>query len=124
MALIMIADDDVALAGVLKDFLEARTHQVVMVHEGVSASVKAQEWKPHLIIMDILMPGVYGTSAYKSLEEAGVAKRTPFIFIISLPLEKVKPLLPDNPRSRLYPKPIDFAQFEKAVSELLEPAGA
>jgi len=119
MALIMIADDDVALATILKDFLRSLTHQVVIVHDGIAASIKAQEWRPQLIVMDILMPGVYGTSAYNSLESAGIAKTTPFIFITSVPLEKARAIVPDTPRTRLLPKPIDFAKLEAAVAELL-----
>jgi CheY-like chemotaxis protein len=119
MALIMVADDDVALTEVLKDFLQSLTHQVVVVHDGTGATLKAQEWKPHLIIMDIMMPGVYGTSAYKALDQAGVAAKVPFIFITSLAPEKVKPLLPQNATTRFLPKPIDFGALETAVNELL-----
>lgn len=119
MALIMVADDDVAVVSVLTDFLESRGHQVVSVNDGTAASLKAQEWKPALIISDIIMPGVYGTSAYKSLENAGVVPRTPVLFITSVELEKARKIVPDNPRVRLLPKPLEWGAVEAAVKELL-----
>lgn len=124
MAVIMIADDDVLLAENLKEFLESRGHRVNVVHDGVAASEKAQEWGPQLILMDIMMPGAYGSSVYVSLDNAGIAKKTGFVFITSLPLDKVKTRLPtDHPRTRLLGKPIDFGQLEAAVQELLAKAG-
>jgi len=121
MALIMIADDDVVLTTLLKDFLQSRAHQVMVVNDGIAASMKAQDWRPQLIVMDILMPGVYGTSAYKTLESAGIAKTTPFIFITSVPLEHARAIVPRTPRTRLLPKPLDFTKLEAAVAELLAP---
>lgn len=119
MALIMIADDDVTFVNVLKLYLEARGHQVVAVHDGTSASLKAQEWKPHLIIMDIQMPGGYGTTAYRSLENAGVARTTPFIFVSAAPAEKAEKVVPATPKTRFLPKPLDYPKLEAALKELL-----
>lgn len=119
MPLIMIADDDAAILSVLKDFLESRGHQVVTVADGVAASLKAQEWKPALIISDIMMPGAYGTTAYKSLENAGVVPKTPVVFITSVELEKARKVVPENPKTRLLPKPIDLSKLDAAVAELL-----
>ncbi|MFH1724030.1 MAG: response regulator [Elusimicrobiota bacterium] len=119
MALIMIADDDVDLVTALEDYLKSRNHQVVSVNDGVSASLKAQEWKPDLIIMDIMMPGVYGTSAYKSLESAGITKTTPVIFITSISPDQAEKLVPSGPRIRFLPKPVHFETLGKAITELL-----
>jgi len=119
MALIMIADDDDAIVSVLTDFLESRGHRVVSVGDGIAASIKAQDWKPALIVSDIVMPGAYGTSAYKSLENAGIVPKTPVIFITSVELEKARKVVPDNPRTRLLGKPVDLGKLDAAVKELL-----
>lgn len=116
----MIADDDVTLAENLKEYLESRGHSVFLVHDGVTASEKAQERKPDPIVMDIMMPGAYGTTSYVSLDNAGFAKRTRFVFISSHPIEKIRSRLPaDHPRMRFVPKPIDLKAFEGVVRELL-----
>ncbi|MBI4422857.1 MAG: response regulator [Elusimicrobia bacterium] len=118
MALILIADDNIAIASVLKDYLTSRGHQVATVHDGMSVSLKAQEIHPHLIIMDIQMPGTYGTTAYKTLEAAGVAQRTPVIFVTSVILEKARMIVPETPLTRLMGKPIDLARLEATIAEL------
>ncbi|MBI4346872.1 MAG: response regulator transcription factor [Elusimicrobia bacterium] len=116
--LIMIADDDQMYCGVLKDFLESRGHQVVTVHDGGSAAMKALEWKPQLIILDIQMPGGYGTSAYQVLEREGVTKTTPVIFCSAVPPERARKILPPEEKAPLVSKPIDLKRLEALISAL------
>ena len=119
MALIMIADDDATFVNVVKLYLEARGHQVVSVSDGTNASIKAQDWKPHLIVMDIQMPGGYGTTAYRSLEMAGITATTPIIFVSAVPAEKAAKVLPSTPKTRFFTKPLDLPKLEAAIKELL-----
>lgn len=119
MALILLAEDDGVLAVMLQELLAARGHHVVLASDGMAASVTAQNIKPALIVCDIMMPGVYGTSAYKSMESAGLVPKTPVIFITSLPLDRARLIVPDHPRTRLFRKPLDVEVFLAAVRELL-----
>lgn len=119
MALILLAEDDPAIAGMLQELLDSRGHHTVIAKDGMAASIMAQDIKPALIVCDIMMPGVYGTSAYKSMESAGLVPKTPVIFITSLPLERARLVVPDNPQTRLFKKPLDIQGFLGAVRELL-----
>ena len=116
MALIMLADDDPTFCAAIEEFLVSRGHQVVSVHDGASAVIKAQEWRPHLIIMDIQMPGGYGTSAYQVLEREGVTNMTPVIFVSGVSLQQVRKLLPPPEKAAFLSKPVDFAQLEALVA--------
>ncbi|MBI4346042.1 MAG: response regulator [Elusimicrobia bacterium] len=124
MALIMIADDDQLYCSGLKDFLESRGHRVVMVHDGMSAAVKAQEWRPELIIMDLQMPGAYGSSAYQVLEREGVTKTTPVIFASSIAPEIARKVLPAEEKAPLLTKPVDLKRLEALIRERLPPRAA
>ncbi|HBL16849.1 MAG: hypothetical protein A2X36_17165 [Elusimicrobia bacterium GWA2_69_24] len=119
MALIMIAEDDEHLTRILKDFLRSRGHQVFSVADGVNASIRAQEWKPQLIIMDIMMPGAYGTSAFRSMEAAGVTRTTPVIFLTALPREKAAQIVPATATTRLLLKPLSLQDLAAVMAELL-----
>ena len=118
MALIMLADDDKAFCDAVKEYLTSRGHQVVVVHDGAAAALKAQEWRPQLIIMDIQMPGGYGTSAYQVLEREGVTKMTRVIFASGHSLEVVRKLLPADGKSPFLSKPIDFKKLDELITAL------
>lgn len=119
MARILVADDSVPVALLVSEFLRSRGHQVAVVHDGVAASVQGQDLQPDLIIMDIQMPGAYGTSAYRTLEAAGVTARTPIIFMTSVNLDQARKIVPATALTRLLAKPVDLPMLEAAVAEML-----
>ncbi len=124
MALIMVADDNPTILDLLKDYLEGRGHQVVTVPDGLQAAEKAQDWRPNIIICDIQMPNVYGTTAYDILQRNPATAPIPVIFITGLDVQKVKRIVPQGPKVRLITKPIDLPTLDAAISELLPSSGA
>lgn len=69
IAKILVCDDDPDVRALLKDLLEANRHRVIEATDGAQAFAMAEEHRPHLIIMDVVMPGLYGTSASKRLKD-------------------------------------------------------
>ena len=116
--LIMVADDTPEIVMMLKDILEARGHQVVSVSDGIQMIEKAKAWRPHIIIADVMMPGAYGSSAYKALQEEPVTKNIPVIFLTAITPEQAKKVIPESPRVRILHKPLDFPALMKAIDEL------
>lgn len=119
MALILLAEDDPAAADLIREFLGFKGHMVELVGEGVALSLRAQELRPALIISDIMMPGAYGTTAYKSLESAGVVPRIPVLFVSSVDEARAAKVVPQIPRVRFMSKPLDLGRFAAVIAELL-----
>ncbi|MDR1797959.1 MAG: response regulator transcription factor [Clostridiales Family XIII bacterium] len=69
-ALILVADDDVAIADAIEIYLAGEGYRVVKAHDGLSAVEIARGQDVNLIIMDIMMPGVDGLRATMSVREA------------------------------------------------------
>ncbi len=124
MALIMVADDVPEIVLLLTDILESRGHQVVSVHDGVEMIEKSKTWRPHLIIADLMMPGAYGSAAYKALQEDPVTASIPVIFLTAVPEAQARKVVAETPRSRLLFKPVEPLALLKAVSDLLAPPSA
>jgi CheY-like chemotaxis protein len=123
IAQFLVADDDADITSLLSDYLTARGHKVIVVSDGFHLSQKAAEHRPHLIITDIQMPGAYGSSAYQVLQKDPATKDIPVLFISAHPYERVKNILPDDPKTRFLQKPIAFATLERCFQELLPLGG-
>ena len=89
MALILVAEDATELADMLKSILESRGHQVAVAADGVEMIEKAKNLRPKLIISDIMMPGTYGSAAFKSLQDDPYTKGTPVIFLTAVAPEQI-----------------------------------
>ena len=123
IAQILVADDNADITSLLKDYLTTKNHRVIVVNDGYQLAQKAGEHRPHLIITDIQMPGAYGSAAYKVLQSDKNTSSIPVIFISAHPYEKLKSILPVDPKTRFVQKPISFAALEEIIKELLPLGG-
>ena len=57
---VLIADDNVDAAQSMAMILQDSHHDVRMVHDGLSALAVIDEYRPHLIVLDLGMPGMNG----------------------------------------------------------------
>ena len=57
---ILIVEDEVGLAELLRDYLQAAGYQIVMLHEGTRAVEQVKQLSPNLVILDLMLPGKDG----------------------------------------------------------------
>lgn len=122
MALILVAEDAPELAEMLKHILESRGHQVAVAFDGVEMIEKAKNLRPKLIISDIMMPGAYGSAAFKSLQDDPYTKGTPVIFLTAVSPEQAAKVVPPDPGILILHKPVDVMALLGAVNKMLTPA--
>lgn len=123
IAQILLADDNVDVTTLLKEYLTQKGHRVIVANDGFSLSQKAAEHRPHLIVTDIQMPGAYGSSVYQVLQKDTYTKDIPILFISGHPYEKIKHILPNDPKTRFLGKPILFDKLDELIKELLPLGG-
>ena len=123
IAQILLADDNVDITGLLKDYLTGKNHRVIVVNDGFQLSQKAAEHLPHLIITDIQMPGAYGSSVYQVLQKDPATAGIPIIFISAHPHSRLQSILPVDPKTRFLQKPVPFTKLDAAIDELLPMGG-
>ena len=123
IAKILVVDDDPAFVVLLRDFLRGKRHFVLDAADGAQAFVLAEKEMPHLIIMDIVMPGLYGSSASKKLQEYWRTSKIPILIISGSTDAPVRELVLSNPLLRFMKKPVDLAALEKNIDELLPHGG-
>ena len=66
---ILAADDDTAILNILKTMLEQAGYRVLCAETGEDACRLAASERPHLIIMDVMMPGCSGIAATMRIRE-------------------------------------------------------
>jgi len=79
---ILIIDDEVGFTNLVKLNLEQTGRFVVgVVNESVNAMAVAEEFKPELILLDVMMPGKDGGELLAELEVNERLKNVPVLFL-------------------------------------------
>lgn len=66
---ILIVDDEAEICSVLRLFFQKQGYQVVTCTDGDGAIALAAQERPHLIILDMKMPGISGVEVLRILRE-------------------------------------------------------
>ena len=68
-ARILIVDDDAAIRDILLQILTMSDYLVTVAVDGFDAGIKVSEFKPELILMDLMMPGMDGAEACRRIKD-------------------------------------------------------
>ena len=68
---ILVADDEPSLVRVLTFLLSKQGHDVRAVEDGEAALELAREFRPHLCILDVMMPKVSGYDVCRRIRQDG-----------------------------------------------------
>ena len=83
MALILIVDDSPTEVHVIRTVLERHGYKTAAAADGAEGVRLAKSMKPDLIFMDIVMPGINGYQATRTLANDPETKRIPVIMVTS-----------------------------------------
>ena len=84
---ILVVDDSPTDRQFLLEGLSRLGYQVVLAERGVEAIGKAKSEKPDLVLMDIVMPGMNGFQATRSISRDEATKDIPVIVCTTKSLE-------------------------------------
>lgn len=122
--LILIADDDPSIGALLEHHLLSLGYHVTVVSDGVQATLKAKEIKPDLVILDIQMPGAYGSTVYDSLRSDPATRGIPVLFMSgSLAEESFRKRIPADGSNRFLKKPFNLEAMTSTIAQLLGAKG-
>jgi CheY-like chemotaxis protein len=121
MRKILIVDDDVRLLAITRKGLEATgLYEVQAVDSGRIALALAATFKPDLVILDVMMPGLDGGDVARTLSGSPATKNIPILFLTSLvSKEESTPHLRRDKGEQFLSKPVDPQELCRCVAELL-----
>ncbi|GAA2693124.1 MULTISPECIES: response regulator transcription factor [Actinoplanes] len=68
-AQVLVAEDDPRQAEVVRRYLAADGHRTLVVHDGRAALDEARRWRPDLLVLDVMMPGLDGLHVCRTLRQ-------------------------------------------------------
>lgn len=87
MATILIVDDSPTDVHVFTTILEKHGHSVVSASNAEEGIAAAKNTQPDLVLMDIIMPGLNGFQATRSLSKDGETSTIPVIIVSTKSME-------------------------------------
>jgi len=80
-AKILVVDDEPEITEIIEAFLDNAGYQVTVENSPNKAVSLAQEMKPDLILLDIMMPGTDGYAICNRIKDDPALSNTPVIFL-------------------------------------------
>jgi CheY-like chemotaxis protein len=91
---ILLADDSVTAQNMGRRILSEAGYEVVTVNNGPAALKKIAEYKPHLVILDVYMPGYGGLEVCQRIKEGEETAHIPVLLTVG----KLEPFKADEAR--------------------------
>lgn len=82
---VLVVDDEEDFAKALKIRLKANGYDVVLAHDSIQAIMMANQEKPDLIILDIMIPIEDGFIVTERLKQSQATRPIPIIFLTEVP---------------------------------------
>jgi CheY-like chemotaxis protein len=87
--LVLVCDDDRTIQSVVRTLLEAEGFRVLAAQNALEGVSLVRRERPVLILMDILMPDLDGTTASDLLREIPEFASIPVVLLSALPREEI-----------------------------------
>ena len=81
MSKILIIEDEINIRETIKEILELNNFKIALAENGLIGVAKALQFKPDLIICDVMMPEMDGFETLKNIRSINEISNTPFIFL-------------------------------------------
>src|ERR1700733_9821471 len=119
---ILLVDDENDFIELLQYKLAGQGYDFIVANDGVQALSQAREFKPDLILLDILLPDLDGLSVCEILKRQPATKKIPIIFMSALSAGVTKRTVAIQAED-FFTKPLDLPRLERRVGELLHVNG-
>ena len=114
---ILVVDDEADVVACIKFILEMNGFEVVTAYDGEEGLIMAQEHIPDLILLDILMPKIYGNTLASRLEQDPHTEHIPVIYLSALVQKEGDHFKRDMWGRLLLPKTCTEQELVSAISE-------
>ena len=119
---ILIIDDEVDMAKMLKFRLEKNNYEVIVAHDGPEGIEKTRLEKPNLIILDLMLPTINGYDVCAKLKKESTLEAIPIIMLTALAQKSSENLGIEMGASAYIAKPFESGVLLDTIKRLLNQA--
>lgn len=118
---VLIVEDDPVVAQTLKGHLSSaeQGYEVTMIGDGVSALIHIGDRKPHVVVLDIMMPGMDGLEVCRKIRENAELRDMQVIFVTGRTDLDADAIRRDTGAADVLFKPIRGAELRTVVERVL-----
>lgn len=124
MSRILVIDDDQAIAELIKVNLDLLGHQTTTAHDGIKGLALAQQNRPDLIVLDVMMPDLDGFTVCQRLRQNAATTGIPILMLTALGMTRDKVKGFDSGADDYLVKPFEIPELQVRVRALLRRAGS
>jgi len=117
---ILIVDDDKLILEIAKDVLTQEGYSVFTSDQSLGTSQKVAKIKPHLIVMDVNMPGLRGDKICKILKESNINKDMKIILYSVKDEDELMKLVTESEADGFLRKSSNSQELVEKVNSLLK----
>src|SRR5215207_4362793 len=117
---VLIADDEPSTVAMLSSHLRSGGYAVLEASDGDQAWELAHEHLPHLVILDVMMPGMSGWEVCRKIREAVSLAHTGVIMLTGIGENLNEMTSPLYGADAYLDKPFEFSDLDEKISETLD----
>ena len=121
---VLVVDDEPSIAKILRKQLEVAGFEVTVAVDGEDGLAKVREWKPDLVLLDVMLPKINGHEVCKTLKADPELKGIPVIMLTAKTQRQDQDLAQQQGADAFLTKPFQLAELLAKVRGLLGQAPA
>lgn len=119
MARILLVEDNELNRDMLGRRLQRRNYEIIIAIDGLEGIEKAYREAPHLILMDLSLPGLNGWEAIRRLKSDEATRPIPIIALTAHAMSGDKEKALESGADDYDTKPVDFNRLLGKIETLL-----
>ena len=120
---VLVVDDNVDAAESTAAFLRLEGHEVKAVHDGLQALASLKVFDPHVVVLDIGLPGLDGYAVARQLRERGDTSHVLLIALTGYGQKEDRQRAADSGFDYHFVKPADPREIQAAIERGRNTAG-
>jgi CheY-like chemotaxis protein len=117
---VLVADDEPSTLALLGRHLRSKGYSVLEANDDDQAWELAHEHLPHLVVLDVMMPGMSGWEVCRKIREAVSLAHTGVIMLTGIGETLNEMTSPLYGADAHLDKPFEFAELDRRIAETLE----
>jgi DNA-binding response OmpR family regulator len=119
MRRVLLGEDSKVFARAHEITLRKAGYEVIIAQDGMAALEEARTKRPHLIILDLMLPKLQGQTVLRELKKDRATSKIPVIIYSGLPESNGRKLIRAGAHSYMEKNKIDSDSFLAAVEQVL-----